>query len=120
MGHCALDEEEPYAVGAFAQRPLHDWCVVYGFPREKTFATSAHPGAAAHALATEVARRGNYFYSLFLTGEPGEFFSYSADMVAAYPQSENWTAFILEAGLDAPRLVEVAELVPRLGNFLES
>ena len=95
-----------------------DWCQVYNFPTEKTFRISAHGRADASIMAREFVRRGNYYMSLFLQGEPGVNFYYTDAHVHAYPVSVEWREFVYSAGGQSQlRAFEIDELVPTLGSF---
>ena len=72
---------------------------------------------AATIMAQEFCRRGQYFYNAFL-GAPGHLgeYIYTAELIANYPITAEWTAFVMSAeGHVLERANEVQLMAPLTG-----
>ena len=102
----------------YARDAVKPWCILYEFPRQKSFAFGLYGRPAATELAREYCRRGDYFYSLYLNAEEDEF-AFTAAHVAAYPESPAFIDFMCSLEMDDPAFdagLEVRALVPYLGE----
>ncbi len=93
----------------------HDWCVRFGFPRQKGFHYKRYGGREGpHVLCNEVVRRAQYFYDLWLcSSKPA--FVYSEAQLTAYEEGgefREWCAAVEPGSLLLRQAAAVRSLIP--------
>ena len=94
------------------------WCNNHKFPKDKSFGYSVFGSReAANMFAHEVAARGQYFYTLFLS-KGDKHYKFTAADIASFPETPEFTALAASC-TDKRQLKRVADVrgncVPRIG-----
>ena len=91
-----------------------EWCRQFRWPKMTSFAFNKYSQAGAVELAREVARRGKYFYAIWLYSEDLEF-RYSEADLNGYLEELGWVNWMLAQDVESVcfgRGMEVCRLQP--------
>ena len=102
--------------GSYAKdKSVSKWCDKTGFPVRKSFATNHYGNANARMLAEEVQRRGNYFFSAWVTADcivPFDFAA-AAAVYSAPQEYHTWFDALPMASYSSQAAFQITNLVLR-------
>ena len=93
--------KEADSIGAFARKRAKVWCEFFGFPKQRVFTFNLYGERGSVELATEVCRRGEFWFSLWLRSDDLNFV-YTQDDIDAYADNLEFLDFLAEVALDHP------------------